>query len=90
MGCCCCYTPIYKNERKRTHVPGGDSKEHKRIKTPEDIVFWPKFPATNKSLLQKHLGEMVWGRLRTTKDSAGFTFKQSIWTGCNKAADLEN
>ena len=52
------------------------------LKTPEELSGFPVFPAGTKSLLSKYLTKEVWDKLKNTKDSAGFTFKQAIFSGC--------
>lgn len=48
----------------------------------EDIKGTPYFPTGTKSLLIKCLTRKVWEQCKDRKDSAGFTFKQAIFSGC--------
>ena len=49
---------------------------------PEDLVGWPEFPATTKSILKNQLTKEIWEKYKDQKDSAGFSFKQAIFSGC--------
>merc|ERR1712153_177849 len=52
------------------------------LKTPEDIVDLPHFPAGTKSLLSKCLTKEIWDTCKDRKDKFGFTFRQAIFSGC--------
>ena len=43
----------------------------------------PVFPAGQQnSLLCKYLTQSVWDQLKDKKDSAGYSFKEAIFSGC--------
>ena len=51
------------------------------LKSPEDIVDFPYFPAGTNSLLSKCLTPEIWEKCKDRKDKYGFTFKQAIFSG---------
>lgn len=81
---------------KEEHKEQNGSAEHKEpevpkyeqfvvgshLKSPEDLVAFPNFPAGTKSLLSKFLTPEIWEKLHDHKDKHGFTFKQVIFSGC--------
>lgn len=52
------------------------------LKTPEDLVNWPQFPADCKSLLSKHLTQDIWNKYHDKSDKAGVSFKTCVFSGC--------
>ena len=52
------------------------------MKSHNELVGFPKFPAGTKSLLSKYLTKEIWEKLDEVKDEHGFTFKQAIFSGC--------
>jgi len=46
------------------------------------LTGFPVFPKGTKSLLSKHLSREIWNNLKDAKDKFNFTFKQSIFSGC--------
>ncbi len=65
-------------------APAGSAEEVKcgsHLKKAEELTGFPVFPAGTKSLLSKHCTRDVWDQLKDKKDSAGFTFKEAIFSG---------
>jgi len=52
------------------------------LRSPDDLVEMPYFPGGTKSLLAKCLTPDIWEQLKDKKDSAGYTFRQAIFSGC--------
>ena len=46
------------------------------------ITGFPIFPEGTTSLLSKYLTREIWNELKDKKDSAGFSFKEAILSGC--------
>ena len=66
-------------------APAASTEETKcgpHLKKPEDITGFPVFPAGTTSLLSKCLDKATWELLKDKKDSAGFSFKAAILSGC--------
>ena len=52
------------------------------LKKPEELTGMPVFPSGTSSALSKNLTPDVWNQLKDAKDSAGFSFKAAIFSGC--------
>jgi len=46
------------------------------------LIGFPIFPEGTKSLLSKHLTKEIWEILKEKTDRHGFTFRESIFSGC--------
>jgi creatine kinase/arginine kinase len=75
--------PEVTHSPEPTHTP-----EHKEalvgahLKSADELISLPKFPAGTKSLLAKYLTPEIWEKLNDEKDKFGFTFKLAIFSGC--------
>ncbi len=58
----------------------GECGSH--LKSKDELVDFPKFPAGTKSLLSKHITQEIWDQLKDTKDKHNFDFRSAIFSGC--------
>ena len=54
----------------------------KHLKSPEELVNWPQFPADCKSALSRHLTQDIWNKYKDMSDKSGVSFKTCIFSGC--------
>jgi arginine kinase len=52
------------------------------LESPEDVKNFPYFPSGTSSLLSKCLTRDIWEQCKDRKDKYGYTFRQSIFSGC--------
>ncbi len=64
-----------------TQASSADVQVGAHLKKAEELTGFPVFPAGTKSLVSKHCTRDVWEQLKDKKDSAGFTFKEAIFSG---------
>ena len=62
---------------------GGVLKAGTDLKTPEDIVSLPEFPADCKSSVSRFLTKEVFEKYHGMKDELGVPFEQMILSGCH-------
>lgn len=69
-------------EKKLIKAALGETICSSDLKSPTDLVGYPKFPVGTKSLLFKHLSSDIWAKYKDAKDKHGFSFKSAIFSGC--------
>jgi hypothetical protein len=60
----------------------GRTRVGPHLRGPEDILFFPRFPAGTTSLLSRHLTKTVWDKYFDKFDASGVSFKTCIFPGC--------
>ncbi len=70
--------------RAGAQTPASNSKFEvgMHLKSHRDLTRFPDFPLKEKTKLGQHLTKQVWDKLKDKSDDAGFSFKESIFTGC--------
>mmetsp|Transcript_33950 Transcript_33950/g.33104 ORF Transcript_33950/g.33104 Transcript_33950/m.33104 type:complete len:81 (+) Transcript_33950:2003-2245(+) len=71
---------IKKDRELKPPEKDVDVGEH--LASVEDLSGYPLFPPNNHSLLKKHLTKELWLLLKDKKDEVGYSFRQSIFSGC--------
>jgi hypothetical protein len=66
----------------RTQKADADVKVGSHLKTHSDLTGFPVFPAGTKSLLCKYLTRDVWKQCNGKTDKYGFSFQETIFSGC--------
>ena len=71
------------NSKSVTDPPSkGGTECGSHLKTPDDLVECPKFPAGTTSLVSKHCTKAVWDKYKDQADSYGVSFKTCVFSGC--------
>jgi arginine kinase len=65
-----------------TAYNGPTTEVGSHLKSPADVVEFPKFPEGTKSLLKKNLTPAIWNALKDKKDKHGYSFREAIFSGC--------
>ena len=52
------------------------------LKSADELVNWPEFPADCKSLVSKYLTKEIWDKYHDKSDASGVSFKTCVFSGC--------